>query len=343
MKISEVIRYYRKKENLTQEQVANYLNISAPAVNKWENGISYPDVMLLAPLARILKIDINTLLAFNEELTDAEIKKLTKEVGQIVSKDGYEKAFEKGCELIKQYPNCDELIYWISIVLRINLLAPEIEEKDKYERKIIVWLELVATSNKEKISSMAKADLSAIYRKNKQYEEAQEILDKIPEVEVDKKLQQALLFESYGKFNEAYGVFEEILLRNVHETMSVLSFIIMMLCKENKFNEAEEYLEVAKKHVEAFELGNYHKYALDLFLAKEKHDKEKVIDSIINMVNEAGSMDNSMKSKLYKQRNAKVSNKKSKDWYRKLAIDVIKKDETLDFIKSDARIKLLLE
>lgn len=40
MKINEVIRYYRKKENLTQEQVANYLNISAPAVNKWENGVS---------------------------------------------------------------------------------------------------------------------------------------------------------------------------------------------------------------------------------------------------------------------------------------------------------------
>lgn len=34
MKISEVIRHYRKKENITQEQVANYLNISAPSANK---------------------------------------------------------------------------------------------------------------------------------------------------------------------------------------------------------------------------------------------------------------------------------------------------------------------
>lgn len=37
MRISEIIRNHRKKENLTQEQVANYLNISTPAVNKWEN------------------------------------------------------------------------------------------------------------------------------------------------------------------------------------------------------------------------------------------------------------------------------------------------------------------
>lgn len=93
MKISEVIRYYRKNENLTQEQVANYLNISAPAVNKWENGISYPDITLLPPLARVLKIDVNTLLAFNEELTDIEVKKLTKEVGEMASKRGIPKGF----------------------------------------------------------------------------------------------------------------------------------------------------------------------------------------------------------------------------------------------------------
>ncbi|NOV74471.1 transcriptional regulator with XRE-family HTH domain [Clostridium saccharobutylicum] len=200
MKISEVIRYYRKNENLTQEQVANYLNISAPAVNKWENGISYPDITLLPPLARVLKIDVNTLLAFNEELTDIEVKKLTKEVGEMASKEGFQKAFEKASDLIKQYPSCDELTFMISTVLRIHLLAPEIEDKDKYERKIIAWLELVAASGKEKTASMAKLDLSAIYRNKKEYEKAQEVLDKIPEVTVDKKFNRQYCLKVEGKF-----------------------------------------------------------------------------------------------------------------------------------------------
>jgi putative transcriptional regulator len=39
MKINEVIRKYRKEGNLTQEQIANYLGVTAPAVNKWVNGI----------------------------------------------------------------------------------------------------------------------------------------------------------------------------------------------------------------------------------------------------------------------------------------------------------------
>lgn len=39
MKIHEIIRKYRKEACLTQEQVANYLGVTAPAVNKWERGV----------------------------------------------------------------------------------------------------------------------------------------------------------------------------------------------------------------------------------------------------------------------------------------------------------------
>ncbi len=38
MKINEVIKKYRKEANLTLEQIANYLGVTAPAVNKWEKG-----------------------------------------------------------------------------------------------------------------------------------------------------------------------------------------------------------------------------------------------------------------------------------------------------------------
>lgn len=38
MRIGEIIRRYRKEQNLTQEEVANFLGVTAPAVNKWENG-----------------------------------------------------------------------------------------------------------------------------------------------------------------------------------------------------------------------------------------------------------------------------------------------------------------
>ena len=40
MNIGSVIKKYRKDIGLTQEEMANRLGVTAPAVNKWENGCS---------------------------------------------------------------------------------------------------------------------------------------------------------------------------------------------------------------------------------------------------------------------------------------------------------------
>jgi len=57
MAISGIIQQRRKALGLTQEQLAEYLGVSTPAVNKWERGTNCPDIALLAPLARLLKTD----------------------------------------------------------------------------------------------------------------------------------------------------------------------------------------------------------------------------------------------------------------------------------------------
>lgn len=46
MKINEVIREKRKALSLTQEQVADRLGVSTPAVSKWETGAAYPDIVI---------------------------------------------------------------------------------------------------------------------------------------------------------------------------------------------------------------------------------------------------------------------------------------------------------
>ncbi|CDF41487.1 putative uncharacterized protein [Roseburia sp. CAG:182] len=41
MQVGEVIRKYRKSKNMTQEEMARRLGVTAPAVNKWEHGVSH--------------------------------------------------------------------------------------------------------------------------------------------------------------------------------------------------------------------------------------------------------------------------------------------------------------
>lgn len=60
MKLNGTIRRLRRAKGLSQEQVAQALGVSGPAVNKWERGACCPDLALLAPLARLLDTDLNT-------------------------------------------------------------------------------------------------------------------------------------------------------------------------------------------------------------------------------------------------------------------------------------------
>ena len=52
----------RKIKGLTQEDLAEKLNISAQAVSKWENDQSCPDISILPELSKILGISIDELL-----------------------------------------------------------------------------------------------------------------------------------------------------------------------------------------------------------------------------------------------------------------------------------------
>ena len=80
MQMKDVIRRKRRECGLTQEQVAERLGVSTPAVNKWENGTTCPDISLLAPLARLLRTDINTLLCFQEDLTEENVVEYTTQI-----------------------------------------------------------------------------------------------------------------------------------------------------------------------------------------------------------------------------------------------------------------------
>ena len=62
MKISEKIYNLRKKNNLSQEDLANELNVSRQTVSKWETGESCPDFDKIVPLCDIFGISTEELI-----------------------------------------------------------------------------------------------------------------------------------------------------------------------------------------------------------------------------------------------------------------------------------------
>ena len=71
-KIGKFIAKSRKKKNMTQEQLAQKLGITAKAVSKWECGKGLPDVSLYEPLCKELNITLNEFFA-GESLKKEEV------------------------------------------------------------------------------------------------------------------------------------------------------------------------------------------------------------------------------------------------------------------------------
>lgn len=62
IKIGKFIAECRKKNNLTQMQLAEKLNITDRTISKWENGKGMPDSSIMLDLYNELKISVNELL-----------------------------------------------------------------------------------------------------------------------------------------------------------------------------------------------------------------------------------------------------------------------------------------
>lgn len=81
-KISNFIKTKRKELGLTQEELAQKLFVTEKAISRWETGRGTPDISLLIPLAKILKINVSELLNGENDIEEVikynKINKKTK-------------------------------------------------------------------------------------------------------------------------------------------------------------------------------------------------------------------------------------------------------------------------
>lgn len=61
----ENLQFYRKRDNLTQEQLADKLEVSRQTISKWESGASYAEMEKILQLCDIFSCDMDTLLRKN--------------------------------------------------------------------------------------------------------------------------------------------------------------------------------------------------------------------------------------------------------------------------------------
>ncbi len=65
--IGNLIKDLRTQNNMTQLELANFLNVTDKAVSKWERNICLPDILVLNKICKHFKLDISSVLSISEE------------------------------------------------------------------------------------------------------------------------------------------------------------------------------------------------------------------------------------------------------------------------------------
>lgn len=285
MPMNLVIQQKRKELGLTQEQVAKYLNVSIPAVSKWEKGSTSPDISLLAPLARLLKIDVNTLLCFREDLSQQEIGRFCKEVAEIAQSEGVASGFRAAEEKIHEYPYNEVLLQCLTFQLD-GLLAmsglPE-EEARQYDGMLGEWYRQLAGSGDGRISNSANYMMVSRLTRNNEYDKAQEVLDAMPDKEemfsgvADKRILQINLYLCQGETEKAMKGLQEALLLALNKVQMLLYKMVDAELADGRVQAAKEIADKASQMPELFGLWEYNSLVAPLQVAGAEKDAKECI------------------------------------------------------------------
>ena len=105
MEIGTVIRNRRRAKDMTQEELAEVLNLSVSAVSQWECGKNLPDLTIIPALCRILEITSDELLGMDRTKQQEEIDAIVEEAFRWGDRGYLEKQQEILEDGLKRYPD----------------------------------------------------------------------------------------------------------------------------------------------------------------------------------------------------------------------------------------------
>lgn len=344
MPMNLVILEKRRELGLTQEQVARRLNVSIPAVSKWENGVTCPDISLLAPLARLLKVDLNTLLCFQEEMTRREISDFLEEIREIVRRQGIDRGFRAAEEKVRQFPHNSKLRYNLAVQLSgwLSLSQLTEEEKRPYEEKIFSRYRRLAECGEEEIAAGANYLIANELLRRGDYSRAGEVLTRLPDSAPDKIMLGVEILKNRGQPGQAAKALQGELLKAVSRVQMLLLALTDAELAAGEKDRAEKIGEKASRLPELLDLWGYNAFIAPLQLAMAERDEDRCVSLLRKLFPAVQTPWEIGKSPLY-CRIAKEKGK-SRDLSRFLPriVREIESEDKYDFLKDNREFQRLI-
>lgn len=341
MKINDIIRQRRTAMHLTQEQVANALGVTAPAVHKWEKGTSYPDITLLPALARLLDTDLNTLLSFQADLSNQEITLFLNQLTAQLDTEGLEAAYQTATKKIWEYPTCYTLILNVALVLD-GALSMQGEVNKQYETEIEALYTRALDSTDPAIQNQAKCMLISKRMKEQNYTAAQELLQTLSDPDsTDKQQMQANLFLAQGQLDQAAKIEEEKLLSTTNELHQILISLMEIAWKDGRMEDAEYIANVSKQEAILFDLWEYNSYVAHFQLYSASKNRLKCLKVLLPMLKSLTHRWDINASPLYRHIKAKPAEQSFGPKMQKTILSSLRTDPDAAFLQDSPELQAL--
>ena len=265
---------------MTQKAFAEKLYVTESAVSKWERGATCPDIGLLAPLARLLGIDLNELLCFHENLTEQEVYRFALEVMQTAERDGLDAGFELARKYLRSYPNSDFLAYNVAVLLQgLLLMAPNDGAREACECQLTEWYARAAASDDVRLRDRASLMLANQAIAQKVWDAAEQAIEAFPErPPMDRRALRAQLCSARGKYEEAAELLEHVLLAAGQEVSSVLLWLVDAEIAAGDMAAAEAVARASEAVMRALDL--WIGQAAPLQVAVKKKDVRQAVERL---------------------------------------------------------------
>ncbi|WOO38495.1 helix-turn-helix transcriptional regulator [Anaerocolumna sp. AGMB13020] len=181
--IGRIISEKRKAKGITQEELANYLGISKPAVSKWESGQSYPDILFLPVLASYFNSSVDELIGYEPMMSKEEVRKLYRRLAEDFSKKSFEEVYEECEGYLKKYFSCWYLQYRIGLLYLNHCALAGTPEKTQeiLDRAVDIFLVVERSCEEVSLAKQAMQMKAYCYICQQKPAEAIEVLESLNE------------------------------------------------------------------------------------------------------------------------------------------------------------------
>lgn len=182
--LPENLKKYRLLKNLTQEDVAEYLGITAQSVSKWERGESYPDISFLPALANIFETSVDLLIGMDTIRAEETRYNIHKKAVAYQRCGDYNSAEQTYRDALLIYPNKPGMILGLASTLAL---------KGNTNEAIELMERGLPLSSNEKQKATMRAALCFLYLKAGREDSANRLASELPHTRESREVIQPLI------------------------------------------------------------------------------------------------------------------------------------------------------